>query len=194
MRKGSASEAADGERAPASWAKITVAEFWWYGSSDCAVGNTATDIHHAVPANRRNFLIHRNSRNFDRLARLFPGSWPEGCPHDLSEIVYAYASSAADNGSSFAGLSANTPWYNVTTGIAMFFRRFARAIPILAIAGSLAAKKKAKLSAGTMPSDGPLFVGFLLAVIVIFTLLQYLPALALGPIAEHFLAAHGQTF
>ena len=115
-------------------------------------------------------------------------------PHGLSEIVYAYASSAADNGSSFAGLSANTPWYNVTTGIAMFFGRFAHAIPILAIAGSLAAKKKAKPSAGTMPSDGPLFVGFLLAVIVIFTLLQYLPALALGPIAEHFLAAHGQTF
>ena len=115
-------------------------------------------------------------------------------PHGLSEIVYAYASSAADNGSSFAGLSANTPWYNVTTGVAMFFGRFAHAIPILVIAGSLAAKKKAKPSVGTMPSDGPLFVGFLLAVIVIFTLLQYLPALALGPIAEHFLAAHGQTF
>jgi K+-transporting ATPase ATPase A chain len=117
-----------------------------------------------------------------------------GGPHGLSEIVYAYASSAADNGSSFAGLSANTPWYNVTTGIAMFFGRFAHAIPILAIAGSLAAKKKAKPSNGTMPSDSPLFVGFLLAVIVIITLLQYLPALALGPIAEHFLAAQGQTF
>ena len=76
----------------------------------------------------------------------------------------------------------------------MFFGRFAHAIPILAIAGSLAAKKKAKPSKGTMPSDGPLFVGFLLAVIVIITLLQYLPALALGPIAEHFLATHGQTF
>ena len=117
-----------------------------------------------------------------------------GGPHGLSEIVYAYASSAADNGSSFAGLSANTPWYNVTTGIAMFFGRFAHAIPILAITGSLAAKKKAKPSAGTMPTDGPLFIGFVLAVIVIFTLLQYLPALALGPIAEHFLAAQGQTF
>ena len=115
-------------------------------------------------------------------------------PHGLSEIVYAYASSAADNGSSFAGLNANTPWYNVTTGIAMFFGRFAHAIPILAIAGSLAAKKKAKPSAGTMPTDGPLFILFLLAVIVIVTLLQYLPALALGPIAEHFFAAQGQTF
>ena len=115
-------------------------------------------------------------------------------PHGLSEIVYAYASSAVDNGSSFAGLNANTPWYNVTTGIAMFFGRFAHAIPILAIAGSLAANKKAKPSAGTMPTDGPLFVLFLLAVIVIVTLLQYLPALALGPIAEHFFAAQGQTF
>jgi potassium-transporting ATPase potassium-binding subunit len=115
-------------------------------------------------------------------------------PHGLTEIVYAYASSVADNGSSFAGLNANTPWYNVTTGIVMYFGRFAHAIPILAIAGSLAAKKKAKPSAGTMPSDGPLFIGFLLAVIVIITLLQYLPALALGPIAEHFLAAQGHTF
>ena len=117
-----------------------------------------------------------------------------GGPHGLSEIVYAYASSAADNGSAFAGLNANTPWYNVTTGVAMFFGRFAHAIPILAIAGSLAAKKKAKPSAGTMPTDGPLFVGFLLAVVAIVTLLQYLPALALGPIAEHFLAGQGATF
>jgi potassium-transporting ATPase potassium-binding subunit len=117
-----------------------------------------------------------------------------GGPHGLSEIVYAYASSAADNGSSFAGLNANTPWYNITTGIAMFFGRLAHAIPILAIAGSLAAKKKAKPSAGTMRTDGPLFVGFLLAVAVIVMLLQYLPALALGPIAEHFVAAQGATF
>src|SRR5271166_3652798 len=117
-----------------------------------------------------------------------------GGPHGLSEIVYAYASSAADNGSAFADLNANTPWWNVTTGIAMFLGRFAHAIPILAIAGSLAAKKKAKPSAGTMPTDGPLFILFLLAVIVIVTLLQYLPALALGPIAEHFFAAQGQTF
>jgi potassium-transporting ATPase potassium-binding subunit len=117
-----------------------------------------------------------------------------GGPHGLSEVVYAYASSAADNGSAFAGLNANTPWYNVTTGVAMFFGCFAHAIPILAVAGSLAAKKKAKPSAGTMPTDGPLFVGFLLAVVAIVTLLQYLPALALGPIAEHFLAGQGATF
>ena len=117
-----------------------------------------------------------------------------GGPHGLSEVVYAYSSSAADNGSAFAGLSANTPWYNVTTGVAMFFGRFAHAIPILAIAGSLAAKKKAKPSAGTMPTDGPLFITFLLAVVAIVTLLQYLPALALGPIAEHFLAGQRATF
>jgi K+-transporting ATPase ATPase A chain len=117
-----------------------------------------------------------------------------GGPHGLSEIVYAYASSAADNGSSFAGLNANTLWYNITTGVAMFFGRFAHAIPILAIAGSLAAKRKAKPSAGTMPTDGPLFIGFLLAVVAIVTLLQYLPALALGPIAEHFLISQGSTF
>jgi K+-transporting ATPase ATPase A chain len=117
-----------------------------------------------------------------------------GGPHGLSEIVYAYASSAADNGSSFAGLNANTLWYNITTALAMFFGRFAHAIPILAIAGSLAPKKKAKPSAGTMPTDGPLFIGFLLSVVAIVTLLQYLPALALGPIAEHFLISQGSTF
>jgi K+-transporting ATPase ATPase A chain len=117
-----------------------------------------------------------------------------GGPHGLSEIVYAYASSAADNGSAFAGLNANTPWYNVTTGVTMFFGRFAHAIPILAIAGSLAAKKKAKPSAGTLPTDGPLFITLLLAVVAVVTLLQFLPALALGPIAEHFLAGQGATF
>jgi len=117
-----------------------------------------------------------------------------GGPQGLTEIVYAYASSAADNGSAFAGLNANTPFWNVTTGVVMFLGRFGHAIPILAIAGSLAAKKKAKPSAGTMPTSGPLFVTFLLAVIVIVTLLQYLPVVALGPIAQHVLAAHGATF
>jgi potassium-transporting ATPase potassium-binding subunit len=115
-------------------------------------------------------------------------------PHGLSEIVYAYASSVADNGSGFAGLSANTPWYNVTTALAMFFGRFAHAIPILAIAGSLAAKKRAKPSAGTVPTNDATFVAFLLGVIVVITALQYLPALALGPIAEHLLGAQGATF
>ena len=117
-----------------------------------------------------------------------------GGPHGLSEIIYAYASSVADNGSAFAGLNANTPWYNVTTGVAMFFGRFAHAIPILAIAGSLAAKKKVAPSPGTLPTDGPLFIAFLLGVIAVITLLQYLPALALGPVAEHFLLQQGTLF
>jgi potassium-transporting ATPase potassium-binding subunit len=117
-----------------------------------------------------------------------------GGPHGLSEILYAYASTVSDNGSAFAGLSANTPWYNVTTGLAMFFGRFAHAIPILAIAGSLAAKNKAVASPGTLPTDGPLFIGFLLSVIGVITLLQYLPALALGPVAEHFLLQQGTLF
>ena len=112
-----------------------------------------------------------------------------GGPHGLSEIVYAYASSVADNGSAFAGLNANTPWWNVTTGLAMFFGRFAHAIPILAIAGSLAAKRKTIRSVGDSANRCVLFITFLLAVILIVTLLQYLPALALGPIAEHILAA-----
>jgi K+-transporting ATPase ATPase A chain len=115
-------------------------------------------------------------------------------PHGLSEIVYAYASSVADNGSGFAGLNANTPWYNVTTALAMFFGRFAHAIPILAIAGSLAAKKKAKPSAGTVPTNDATFVAFLLGVIAVVTALQYLPALALGPVAEQLLSAHGAAF
>jgi potassium-transporting ATPase potassium-binding subunit len=117
-----------------------------------------------------------------------------GGPHGLSEIVYAYASTVSDNGSGFAGLNANTPWYNVTTGIVMFLGRFAHGIPILAIAGSLAAKNKAMVSRGTLPTDGALFVVFLLGVIAIITLLQYLPALALGPIAEQFLLVGGATF
>jgi K+-transporting ATPase ATPase A chain len=117
-----------------------------------------------------------------------------GGPHGLSEILYAYASTATNNGSAFAGLNANTPWYNVTTGIAMFFGRFAHAIPILAIAGSLSVKKKAARSPGTLPTDGALFVAFLLAVIAIVTLLQYLPALALGPGAEQFLLRQGALF
>ncbi len=117
-----------------------------------------------------------------------------GGPHGLSEILYAYASTVSDNGSAFAGLSANTPWFNVTTGLAMFFGRFAHAIPILAIAGSLAGKQRVSPSSGTLPTDGPLFIGFLLSVIIVITLLQYLPAITLGPVAEHFLLEHGVTF
>jgi K+-transporting ATPase ATPase A chain len=108
--------------------------------------------------------------------------------HGLSEILYAYSSASGNNGSAFAGLSANTPWWNTTLGIAMLLGRFAYVIPVFAIAGSLAAKPKLAATAGTFPTDGPLFVGLLVGVILIMGGLQFFPALALGPIVEHFQA------
>jgi K+-transporting ATPase ATPase A chain len=115
-------------------------------------------------------------------------------PHGLSEILYAFASTNANNGSAFAGLNGNTPWFNTTLGLAMFIGRFAYVIPVLALAGTLAGTKKAPESAGTFPTHGPLFVGLLLGVIAILYLLQYFPALALGPIVEHFLMLNGKAF
>ena len=115
-------------------------------------------------------------------------------PHGLSEVLYAFASTNANNGSAFGGLSGNTLWYNTTLGLAMFIGRFAYVIPVLAMAGSLAAKKRIAPSAGTLPTHGPLFVGLLLGVIVILYMLQYFPGLALGPIVEHFLMLDGKTF
>ncbi|HEY4849111.1 MAG TPA: potassium-transporting ATPase subunit KdpA [Methylocella sp.] len=115
-------------------------------------------------------------------------------PHGLSEILYAFASTNANNGSAFAGLNGNTPWFNTTLGFVMFLGRFAYVVPVLALAGSFAAKKKAPASVGTFPTHGPLFVGLLLGVIVILYLLQYFPALALGPVVEHFLMQAGKTF
>jgi potassium-transporting ATPase potassium-binding subunit len=115
-------------------------------------------------------------------------------PHGLSEILYAFASTTANNGSAFAGLTGATLWFNTTLGLAMFLGRFAYVLPVLALAGSFAAKKKAPPSAGTFPTHGPLFIGLLLGVIVILYLLQYFPALALGPIVEHFLMLAGKTF
>ncbi|HMK88420.1 MAG TPA: potassium-transporting ATPase subunit KdpA [Methylocystis sp.] len=115
-------------------------------------------------------------------------------PHGFSEIVYAYASTAADNGSSFGGLAANTPWFNATTGVVMLLGRLAGVIPIMALAGSLAAKKKLGRSEGTFPTDGTLFVFLLLGVALIVTLLQFFPVIALGPMAEHFLMGSGRTF
>ncbi|WP_293902434.1 potassium-transporting ATPase subunit KdpA [Phenylobacterium sp.] len=106
--------------------------------------------------------------------------------HGLSEILYAYSSATGNNGSAFAGLSANTPWWNTTLGIAMLLGRFAYVIPVLAIAGSLAAKPKLGATAGTFPTDGGLFVGLLIGVILVMGGLQFFPALALGPIVEHF--------
>lgn len=115
-------------------------------------------------------------------------------PHGLSEILYAYTSAAGNNGSAFGGLSGNTLWYNSTLGIAMLLGRFAYVIPVMAIAGSLAAKVKTPASAGTFPTDGPLFVGLLIGIILILGGLQFFPALALGPIVEHFAMLAGQTF
>ena len=115
-------------------------------------------------------------------------------PHGLSEILYAFASTTANNGSAFAGLNGNTSWFNSTLGIAMFLGRFAYVVPVLALAGSLAVKKKAPVSVGTFPTDGPLFVGLLLGVIAILYLLQYFPALALGPIVEHFSMLAGTAY
>lgn len=115
-------------------------------------------------------------------------------PHGLSEILYAYTSAAGNNGSAFGGLSANTPWYNTTLGIAMLLGRFAYLVPVLAIAGSLVAKPRITVSAGTFPTDRPLFVGLLIGIIIILGGLQFFPALALGPIVEHFTMLAGQSF
>ena len=111
-------------------------------------------------------------------------------PHGLSEILYAYSSATGNNGSAFAGLSANTPYWNTTLGIAMLLGRFAYVIPVLAIAGSLAAKPKLAASTGTFPTDGPLFVGLVIGVILILGGLDFFPALSLGPIVEHFQVLH----
>ncbi len=107
--------------------------------------------------------------------------------HGFSEILYAYASATGNNGSAFAGLNANTPWYNLTLGIAMLAGRFLMLLPLLAIAGSLAAKKQIPVSAGTFPTHGPLFVGLLAGVVIIVGALTYFPALSLGPIVEHLI-------
>lgn len=112
--------------------------------------------------------------------------------HGFSEILYAFTSAANNNGSAFAGLSANTPFYNVMLGIAMWFGRFGVIVPVLAIAGSLAAKKRIAVGAGTLPTHGPLFVTLLIGTVLLVGLLNYVPALALGPVVEHLVlwAAH----
>jgi K+-transporting ATPase ATPase A chain len=115
-------------------------------------------------------------------------------PHGFSEILYAYTSAAANNGSAFGGLTANTPFYNLTLGVAMFMGRFLLIVPMLAVAGSLAAKKSAPVSLGTFPTHGGLFIGILIGTVLIVGGLTFLPALALGPIAEHLAMLAGQTF
>jgi K+-transporting ATPase ATPase A chain len=115
-------------------------------------------------------------------------------PHGLSEMLYAYTSAAGNNGSAFGGLTADTPWLNVTLGMAMLLGRFAYVVPVLAMAGALAAKPKVPASAGTFPTDTLLFAGLLAGVILILGGLQFMPALALGPLAEHFSLVAGRTF
>lgn len=105
--------------------------------------------------------------------------------HGFSEVLYAFTSAANNNGSAFAGLSANTPFYNVMLAIAMWFGRFAVIVPVLAIAGSLAAKKRLEVNAGTMPTHGPLFIVLLVGTVLLVGVLNYVPALALGPVVEH---------
>ena len=115
-------------------------------------------------------------------------------PHGFSEVLYAYTSGAANNGSAFAGLAGNTLWYNLTIGLAMLMGRFLIIVPVLAVAGSLAGKKTVPASLGTFPTHGGLFVGLLVGVIVIMGGLTFFPSLALGPIVEHLALIAGQTF
>ncbi|SAL55798.1 potassium-transporting ATPase subunit KdpA [Caballeronia telluris] len=113
-------------------------------------------------------------------------------PHGFSEVLYAYSSASNNNGSAFAGLSVNTPFYNTTLAIAMWFGRFGSIVPVLAIAGALAAKKRIAVTAGTLPTHGPLFVVLLLGTVVLVGALTYVPALALGPVVEHLMMLTGQ--
>jgi K+-transporting ATPase ATPase A chain len=105
--------------------------------------------------------------------------------HGFSEILYALTSAGNNNGSAFAGLSANTPFYNILLGIAMWLGRFGMIVPVLAIAGSLAAKQRLPVTSGTLPTHGPLFVTLLIGTVLLVGLLNYVPALALGPVVEH---------
>ena len=115
-------------------------------------------------------------------------------PHGLSEVLYAFSSAVGNNGSAFAGLSANTPWYNTTLGFAMLIGRFLMIVPIMALAGSLAQKKIVPLNAGTFPVSGATFVVLLLGTVLLVGALNFLPCLALGPIVEHFLMLQGKLF
>jgi K+-transporting ATPase ATPase A chain len=126
--------------------------------------------------------------NFGTSSILNPG------PHGLSEILYSFTSQAGNNGSAFAGLTTNTPWYNVSGGLTMLIGRFLMIIPMLAIAGNLAKKKYVPPSLGTFPVTTPLFTTLLIGVIVIVGALTFFPALSLGPILEHLLMMAGKTF
>ena len=115
-------------------------------------------------------------------------------PHGFSEILYAYTSCTGNNGSAFAGLSANAPWYDITLGLATLFGRFAMMVPVLALAGSLARKKLVAESAGTFPVSGPLFTSLVVGTVLLVGALTFVPALVLGPVVEHFLMLGGKLF
>jgi K+-transporting ATPase ATPase A chain len=115
-------------------------------------------------------------------------------PHGFSEGLYAYSSATGNNGSAFGGINANTPFYNLTMGLAMLIGRFLFLIPLLAAAGNLARKKKIPSTSGTLPTHGPLFVGLLVGTIILVGALTFFPALALGPIVEHYLMIDGKLF
>jgi K+-transporting ATPase ATPase A chain len=115
-------------------------------------------------------------------------------PHGFSEMLYAFTSAAANNGSAFAGLNANTPYYNLMLAVVMLIGRFAIILPILAVAGSLAQKKYSPASSGTFETDTGLFAVLLVGVILIVGALTFLPGLSLGPIVEHLMMIKGQTF
>ncbi|RKH03322.1 potassium-transporting ATPase subunit A, partial [Corallococcus sp. CA053C] len=115
-------------------------------------------------------------------------------PHGLSEILYAFTSGVANNGSAFAGLNANTPFWNVSLGMSMLAGRFLMMVPVLALAGSLVGKKVVAPGPGTFPTEGVLFTGLLVSVVLIVGALTFFPALSLGPIVEHFLGAAGKVY
>jgi len=115
-------------------------------------------------------------------------------PHGFSELLYAYSSTPENNGSAFAGLNPDTPWYNLTFGLAMVLGRFAFIIPTLAIAGSLVTKKRVPSSSGTFPTHGALFVGLLVGTVIVIGALTFFPALSLGPLVEHYLMHQGRLF
>jgi K+-transporting ATPase ATPase A chain len=112
---------------------------------------------------------------------------PDPAAHGFSEMLYAFSSAGNNNGSAFAGISANTPFYNTALGIAMWASRYWLMIPVLAIAGSLASKRATAVTAGTLPTHGPLFIAMLVGVVLIVGALTFVPSLAVGPIVEHLL-------
>jgi K+-transporting ATPase ATPase A chain len=142
-------------------------------------------------------ILPASTLGFSMLASVLPSalqSLNNQGPHGFTEILYAYTSATGNNGSAFAGLNANTPFYDVTLGFAMLLGRFGMIVPMMAVAGSLVGKKRHEVSSGTFPTHTPLFVGLLIGVVLIVGGLTYFPALSLGPVVEHFLMHAGRTF